>query len=126
MMQLLEITQTKKRIIRYVCKAAQDSLLRIHDGKSVYSPKMSLVLRVLKLTEDEYLSYSSDAFYDFQRVRENPELISDMSKGFIHDFTKYALLLQKDLEKLYGPEVGVFIQELQGIHNIRLDYLNMN
>lgn len=80
-MQILEITPTKEAIIRFIAEKAQDSLLRIHGGTSYYSPKMSLILRKLGLTKDEYLQYSSDSFYDFQVVLEEPSKIKEMSQG---------------------------------------------
>lgn len=125
-MELLELTNTQIQIIRDICKAAQDSFIRLHSGNSIYSPRLSLILKKLNLTEEEFITYSSDAFYDFQRVLENPTILNQMSKGFTGDFIKYAEYLREKLYIQYGSEIDELIEELQGLHVLKLTPINFN
>lgn len=125
-MQILELTEPKKAIIQFVCTKAQDSLVRIHSGKSVYSPKMSLILRKLGLTYDEYLQYSSDAFYDYQVVLEDPEKIRSMSKGFTADFLAIADIWEPELTPAYGESYLELLTEIYQLNQLQLTALNLN
>ncbi len=125
-MQILDLTETKADIIRFICTKAQDSLLRIHSGTSVYSPKMSLVLRKIGLTYDEYLEYSSDAFYDFQMVLENPRIIKEMPKGFTADFLGIADIWAEEIRVEFGNVYDELILEIYKLNQIQLSSLNQN
>lgn len=125
-MQVLEITDVDREIIRFICGKAQDSLIRIHTGKSVYSPKMSLILRKLNLTLEEYEDYSSNAFYDHQLVIEDPERLTQMPKTYLAYFLRVSEVWELELKEQFGKKAKKLLSVLTDINRLTPTFLNLN
>jgi hypothetical protein len=87
---------------------------------------MSLVLRKIGLTYDEYLEYSSDAFYDFQVVLEDPSRIKSMSKGFTADLLGIADIWAEEIRQEFGSAYDELISEIYQLNQIQLTALSQN
>jgi hypothetical protein len=125
---LLDLNPTKIQIIKDVCVWEQESLMRIHTETSSLSPRMDSILNQLGINSDEYLDYSSEAFYEFQKVLENPELIKEMPPLFMALFLEIVgpEILQEELLAKYGKDFTTLIQDIENLNDITPDMFSYN
>lgn len=101
-MNLINITPTQEQIIKDVCNFEQESLIRIHSGTSTLTPRFAELLEERGLTMEDYEDYSSEMFYNFQCVLEEPPLIRDQNPLFYLVFLEACEHYKDILEKEYG------------------------
>jgi hypothetical protein len=123
---LLDLDPIKLDLIKDVCVFEHESLMRLHVGKSPISDQMSTILDELGVTEDEYLSYSSEAFFEFQKVLEDPTQITEMPPVFMAVFILVCNTWQDDLSIKYGDVFYQFREEVKNLASLKPSNLNFN
>ena len=126
-MNLLVLTPAKTELVKVICQLEHESLIRLHTGTSTLSPKMEEHLATLEITQEDYLQYSSEAFYEFQRVLEDPKLIISMPKIFMAVVLDVIEAFRNEPELThFGAWVEIFESEIMTLLNLTPDQLNLN
>lgn len=123
---LLDLTPTHISIIKDICNYEHDSLIRLHTGTSELSPRMGELLDELGVTPEEYLDYSSEAFYQFQKLLEDPNSITQTPPVFLATFLAVAEVWDEELKSRYNGEVSSLLANLEGYFKIKPQILDLN
>ena len=126
-MNLITLTPTKIELIKVICNLEHDSLLRLHSGTSTLSAKMEEHLIALEITKEDYLNYSSEAFYEFQKVLEDPPLISQMPPLFMAVVLDVIEAFRNEPElMIFGAWLSEFEEEIMQLLKLKPNHLNLN
>ena len=124
---ILDLNPTKIAFIRDVCGIEHDSLMRLHHGTSEESPHFQERLEQLGLTQEEYDDYSSEAFFEFQKVSEDPTLIKDMHPILIAMFLEICELWKEELLERHPKQVYYeVVNSVMDIKQFKPTNLNLN
>lgn len=107
-MSYINITPTQQKLIQDICTLEHESLLRIHSGTSQISDTLADFLEDHDMTMEDYLDYSSDMYYDFQQVLEDPLKLETQKPLFYFVF----LDLCKHFHDFLYPDYGDHLLDL--------------
>lgn len=125
-MKYINITPTQEKLIQDICVLEHESLLRLHSGNSQISDTLMEQLEDNDMTMDDYLDYSSDMYYDFQKVLENPKLIEDQKPLFYMVFLEVCKHWEPWLIPEYGDHLKDLADAIKALIPLKVSSINNN